>query len=128
MKKNILSKTIVALGFVLAAVMFTGCSKDDAASDYFYTMGIEDYSYSGSSLVGPMGYLAELNIPGHFSVTAENESDADAQARSRFTEEMKKIDPEQLETSASGTYSFRYVLTAVVGNRTLDERAFTNRQ
>ena len=130
MNKRMLFKTIAALGFVLAAFMFTGCSEDDAASDYFYTIGIEDYYYSGSSLAGPMGYLSDLNIPGHFSLTAEHESDADAQARSRFEAEMNKIDPAQMDASAAGgSYSFRYVLRPVGGDeKALDERTFTNRQ
>ncbi|WP_419522533.1 hypothetical protein [Alistipes finegoldii] len=128
MKRNIFIKTLASLGFVLAAFLFTGCSKDDADSDYFYTVGIEDYNYTGSSLLGPMGYLSELDIADRFTITAGKESDADAQALSRFEAEMNKIDRDRLDASASGTYSFRYVLTSVSGHRMLDQRTFTNRQ
>ena len=127
MKRNIIIKTIAALGFVLVACLFTGCGEEDSDSDYYYTIGMEDYSYGGGSLLDQMNYLKGLNIPGHFSVTAGNESDADAQALTRFESEMDKIDRDQLDASASGSYSFRYVLTSVAGHRVLDERTFSNR-
>ena len=126
MQKNI-TKGIALLAMVLAALQ-TGCI-DDKELDYLYTVGVEDYSYTGSSLLGPMGYLSGLDIAGRFTITAEKESDADAQARSRFEAEMNKIDPAQLETSAAGgSYSFRYVLRPVGGDgKALAERTFTNR-
>lgn len=128
MKKEHFSKTIAALAMALAALL-TGCI-DDKELDYLYTVGIEDYSYTGSSLLGPMDYLSGLDIADRFTITAEKESDADAQARSRFEAEMNKIDPAQLETSAAGgSYSFRYVLRPVGGDeKALAERTFTNRQ
>lgn len=128
MKKEHFSKTIAALAMALVALL-TGCI-DDKELDYLYTVGIEDYSYTGSSLLGPMDYLSGLDIADRFTITAEKESDADAQARSRFEAEMNKIDPAQLETSAAGgSYSFRYVLRPVGGDeKALAERTFTNRQ
>ena len=127
MKKEHFSKTIAALAMALAALL-TGCI-DDKELDYLYTVGIEDYSYTGSSLLGPMDYLSGLDIADRFTITAEKESDADAQARSRFEAEMNKIDPAQLETSAAGgSYSFRYVLRPEGCTEVLDERTFTNRQ
>ena len=126
MQKNI-TKGIALLAMVLAALQ-TGCI-DDKELDYLYTVGVEDYSYTGSSLLGPMGYLSGLDIAGRFTITAEKESDADAQARSRFEAEMNKIDPAQLETSAAGgSYSFRYVLRPEGCTNVLDERTFTDRQ
>lgn len=118
------------LAMVLAALL-TGCI-DDKELDYLYTVGIEDYSYTGeggSSLPGPMDYLSGLDIADRFTITAEKESDADAQARSRFEAEMDKIDPAQMDTfAAGGSYSFRYVLRPVGGDeKALAERTFTNR-
>ena len=131
MKKNIFSKTIAALAVALVAfaTLLTGCI-DDKELDYLYTVGIEDYSYTGSSLLGPMGYLSGLNIADRFTITAEKDSDADAQALSRFEAEMNKIDPAQMDASAAGgSYNFRYVLRPVGGDeKALDERTFTNRQ
>ncbi len=82
MKKNI-TKRITALAVLLfaAMVVFTGCSKDED-KDYLYTIGIEDYSHTivGESSTSPIGYLSGLNIADGFTITAENESDADVQA------------------------------------------------
>lgn len=127
MQKTI-TKGIALLAMALAALL-TGCI-DDKELDYLYTVGIEDYSYTGSSLLGPMGYLSGLDIADRFTITAEKESDADAQALSRFEAEMNKIDPAQMDASAAGgSYSFRYVLRPVGGDeKALDERTFTNRQ
>lgn len=116
---------------VAFASLLTGCI-DDKELDYLYTVGIEDYDYTvegGSLLSGPMGYLSGLDIADRFTVTAEKESDADAQARSRFGAEMSKIDPTALDVSAAGgSYRFRYVLRPVGGTeKTLAERTFTNR-
>ena len=118
----------LAVALVAFATLLTGCEHKEL--DYLYTVGIEDYSYTGSSLLGPMGYLSGLDIADRFAITAEKESDADAQALSRFEVEMNKIDPAQLETSAAGgSYSFRYVLRPVGGNaQTLGDWTFTNRQ
>ena len=116
---------LLAMAFV---TLLTGCI-DDKELDYLYTVGIEDYSYTGSSLLGPMGYLSGLDIADRFTITAEKESDADAQALSRFEVEMGKIDPAQLETSAAGgSYSFRYVLRPEGCTNVLAERTFTDRQ
>ena len=127
--QKIITKGIAMLAMALAALL-TGCI-DDKELDYLYTVGIEDYSYTGeggSSLPGPMDYLSGLDIAGRFTVTAGKESDADAQARSRFETEMNKIDPAQLETSAvGGSYSFRYVLRPEGCTNVLSERTFTNR-
>ena len=130
MKKKI-TKRITALAVLLfaAMVVFTGCSKDED-KDYLYTIGIEDYSHTivGESSTSPIGYLSGLNIADGFTITAENESDADVQALSRFEAEMGKIDLAQLNASAAGgTYSFRYVLTAITGEKLLSDRRFTNR-
>lgn len=130
MKKNVFFRTIAALAGVLVAFasLLTGCIYDKEL-DYLYIVDIEDYSYTGSSLLGPMNYLSGLDIAGRFTVTAEKESDADAQARSRFEAEMNKIDPAQMDASAAGgSYSFRYVLRPVGGDeKALAERTFTNR-
>ena len=120
----------LAVALVAFAALLTGCEHKQL--DYFYTVGVEDYSYTvegGSSLLGPMGYLSGLDIAGRFTVTAEKESDADAQALSRFEAEMGRIDPAQLDASAAGgTYSLRYVLRPVGGDeKALAERTFTNR-
>ena len=127
MQKTI-TKGIALLAMALAALL-TGCI-DDKELDYLYTVGIEDYSYTGSSLLGPMNYLSGLDIADRFTITAEKESDADAQALSRFEAEMNKIDPAQMDASAAGgSYSFRYVLRPVGGDeKALDERTFTNRE
>lgn len=119
----------LAVALVAWAALLTGCI-DDKELDYLYTVGIEDYSYTGSSLLGPMGYLSGLDIADRFTITAEKESDADAQALSRFEAEMNKIDPAQMDASAAGgSYSFRYVLRPVGGEeKALDERTFTNRE
>ena len=115
------------LAMALAALL-TGCI-DDKELDYLYTVGVEDYSYTGSSLLGPMNYLSGLDIAGRFTITAEKEADADAQARSRFEVKMGKIDPAQLETSAAGgSYSFRYVLRPEGCTEVLAEREFTSRE
>ena len=126
MQKTI-TKGIALLAMALAALL-TGCI-DDKELDYLYTVGIEDYSYTGSSLLGPMNYLSGLDIADRFTITAEKESDADAQALSRFEAEMNKIDPAQMDASAAGgSYSFRYVLRPVGGDeKALAERTFTNR-
>ena len=132
MKRNIFSRTIAALAVVLVAfaALLTGCI-DDKELDYLYTVGVEDYSYTGeggTSFSGPLDYLSGLDIAGHFTITAESESDADAQARSRFEAEMGKIDPAQLETSAAGgTYRFRYVLRPEGCTKVLAERTYANR-
>jgi len=112
---------------VAFATLLTGCKHKDL--DYLYTVGIEDYSYTGSWQLGPMDYLSGLDIAGRFTVTAGKESDADAQALSRFEAEMNKIDPAQMDAfAAGGSYSFRYVLRPVGGDeKTLAERTFTNR-
>jgi|GEM_PF-957345 len=126
MQKTI-TKGIAMLAVALAALL-TGCI-DDKELDYLYTVGIEDYSYTGSSLLGPMGYLSGLDIAGRFTITAGKEADADAQARSRFEAEMAGIDPAQLETSAAGgSYSVRYVLRPEGCTNVLAERTFTDRQ
>ncbi len=126
MQKTI-TKGIAMLAVALAALL-TGCI-DDKELDYLYTVGIEDYSYTGSSLLGPMGYLSGLDIAGRFTITAGKEADADAQARSRFEAEMAGIDPAQLETSAAGgSYSVRYVLRPEGCTEVLAERTFTDRQ
>ena len=127
MQKTI-TKGIALLAMALAALL-TGCI-DDKELDYLYTVGIEDYSYTGSSLLGPMNYLSGLDIADRFTITAEKESDADAQALSHFEAEMNKIDPAQMDASAAGgSYSFRYVLRPVGGDeKALDERTFTNRE
>ena len=130
MKKNVFFRTVAALAGVLVAFasLLTGCIYDKEL-DYLYTVGIEDYSYTGSSLLGPMGYLSGLDIAGRFTITAEKESDADAQARSRFEAEMDKIDPAQMDASAAGgSYSFRYVLRPEGCTNVLAERTFTDRQ
>ena len=120
--QKIITKGIVMLAMALAALL-TGCI-DDKELDYLYTVGIEDYSYTGSSLLGPMGYLSKLDIAGRFTIT-----DADAQARSRFEAEMDKIDPAQMDASAAGgSYSFRYVLRPEGCTEVLAERMFTDRQ
>ena len=126
MQKTI-TKGIAMLAMALVALL-TGCI-DDKELDYLYTVGIEDYSYTGSSLLGPMGYLSGLDIADRFTITAEKELDADAQAHSRFETEMGKIDPAQMDASAAGgSYSFRYVLRPVGGDeKVLAERTFTNR-
>ena len=125
--QKIITKGIVMLAMALAALL-TGCI-DDKELDYLYTVGIEDYSYTGSSLLGPMGYLSKLDIAGRFTITAEKETDADAQARSRFEAEMDKIDPAQMDASAAGgSYSFRYVLRPEGCTEVLAERMFTDRQ
>ena len=126
MQKTI-TKGIAMLAVALAALL-TGCI-DDKELDYLYTVGIEDYSYTGSWQLGPMDYLSGLDIAGRFTVTAGKESDADAQALSRFEAEMNKIDPAQMDAfAAGGSYSFRYVLRPVGGDeKTLAERTFTNR-
>ena len=126
--QKIITKGIAMLAMAFSALL-TGCI-DDKELDYLYTVGIEDYSYTGSSLLGPMGYLSGLDIAERFTITAEKESDADAQALSRFEAEMNKIDPAQMDASAAGgSYSFRYVLRPVGGDeKALDERTFTNRQ
>ena len=126
MKRNIAKRiALVALGL---SVLLTGCS-DDKELDFLYTVGIEDYHYTGSSLFGPMGYLSGLDIADRFTITAEKESDADAQAKARFDAEMNKIDPAGLDASAAGgTYSFRYVLRPVgVEAQPLAERTFSDR-
>lgn len=128
-KMNTLQKYLFCFLAVVLAVLLTGCI-DDKELDYLYTVGIEDYSYTGSSLLGPMGYLSGLDIAERFTITAEKESDADAQALFRFEAEMNKIDPAQLDAfAAGGSYSFRYVLRPVGGDeKALDERTFKNRQ
>lgn len=98
--------------------------------DYLYTIGIEDYSHTivGESSTSPVGYLSGVNIADGFTIRAGKESDADAQALSRFETETGKIDLAQLDASvAGGTYSFRYVLTAVTGEKLLSDRRFTKR-
>ena len=127
MQKTI-TKGIALLAMALAALL-TGCI-DDKELDYLYTVGIEDYSYTGSSLLGPMNYLSGLDIADRFTITAEKESDADAQALCRLEEEMNKIDPAEMDGfAAGGSYSFRYVLRPVGGDeKALDERTFTNRE
>ena len=111
------------------AVLLAGCEHKQL--DYPYSVGIEDYSYTGddgSSLPGPLGYLSGLDVADRFTVTAEKESEADAQARSRFEVEMNKIDPAALETSAAGgTYRFRYVLRPEGCAEVLAERTYANR-
>lgn len=128
MQKTI-TKGIAMLAMALAAPL-TGCI-DDKELDYLYTVGIEDYSYTGeggSSLPGPMDYLSGLDIADRFTITAEKESDADAQARSRFEAEMNKIDLAQMDAfAAGGSYSFRYVLRPEGCTNVLAERTFTNR-
>ncbi|WP_288708639.1 hypothetical protein [uncultured Alistipes sp.] len=132
MIKNGFPRTIGALAVVLVAFasLLTGCIYDKEL-DYLYTVGIEDYSYTGeggTSLSGPQDYLSGLDIADRFTITAEKEADADAQARSRFEAEMNKVDPAQLETSAAGgSYSFRYVLRPEGCTNVLAERTFTNR-
>ena len=115
------------MALVAFATLLTGCEHKDL--DYLYTVGIEDYSYTGGWQLGPMDYLSGLNVAERFTVTAGKESDADAQALSRFEAEMNKIDPAQMDASAAGgSYSFRYVLRPVGGDeKTLAERTFTNR-
>ena len=126
MQKTI-TKGIALLAMALAALL-TGCI-DDKELDYLYTVGIEDYSYTGSWQLGPMDYLSGLNVAERFTVTARKESDADVQALSRFEAEMNKIDPAQMDAfAAGGSYSFRYVLRPVGGDeKALAERTFTNR-
>ena len=125
--KTKVTKGIALLAMALSALL-TGCI-DDKEHDFLYTVGIENYSYTGSSQLGPMGYLSELDIADRFTITAERESDADAQAQARFEGEMNRIDAEALEASAAGgAYSFRYVLRPVGGDeKPLSERTFANR-
>ena len=127
--QKIITKGIAMLAMALAALL-TGCIGDKEL-DYLYTVGIEDYSYTGeggSSLPGPMDYLSGLNVAERFTVTAGKESDADAQALSRFEAEMDKIDPAQMDAfAAGGSYSFRYVLRPEGCTNVLSERTFTNR-
>ena len=125
--QKIITKGIALLVMALAALL-TGCI-DDKELDYLYTVGIEDYSYTGSSLLGPMGYLSGLDIADRFTITAEKEAEADAQALSRFEAEMGKIDPAQMDASAAGgSYSFRYVLRPEGCTEVLAKRTFTDRQ
>ena len=124
--QKIITKGIAMLAMALAALL-TGCIGDKEL-DYLYTVDIEDYSYTGSPLLGPMDYLSGLNVAERFTVTAGKESDADAQARSRFETEMNKIDPAQMDAfAAGGSYSFRYVLRPEGCTNVLSERTFTNR-
>ena len=98
-----------AVAWVAWAVLLAGCSHKELVC--LYTVDIEDYSYSGGSLPGPMGYLSGLDVADRFTVSACKESDADARARTRFDTEMTKIDPAALDVSAAGgSYRFRYVL------------------
>ena len=90
----------LAVALVAFATLLTGCI-DDKELDYLYTVGIEDYSYTGSWQLGPMDYLSGLNVAERFTVTAGKESDADAQALSRFEAEMNKIDPAQMDASGA---------------------------
>ena len=117
----------LAVALVAFATLLTGCEHKDL--DDLYTVGIEDYSYTGSWQLGPMDYLSGLNVAERFTVTARKESDADVQALSRFEAEMNKIDPAQMDAfAAGGSYSFRYVLRPVGGDeKALAERTFTNR-
>lgn len=118
----------LAVALVAFATLLTGCEHKDL--DYLYTVGIEDYSYTGSWQLGPMDYLSGLDVAERFTVTAGKESDADAQALSRFEAEMNKIDPaQQMDAfAAGGSYSLRYVLRPVGGDeKALAERTFTNR-
>lgn len=131
MFKSLVRRIAVFIAVVsVCAVLPTGCIYDKEL-DYLYTVGIEDYSYTGddgSSLPGPLDYLSGLDIAGHFTVTAESETDADAQARSRFEAEMGRIDPAQLDASAAGgTYRFRYVLRPEGCTKVLAERMYANR-
>lgn len=112
----------------VATVLLTRCIYDKEF-DYLYTVGIENHSYTGNSLPGPMNYLSGLNIADRFTITAESETDADAQARSRFETEMSKIDPAAFDVCAAGEpYRFRYVLRPEGCTKMLAEREFTSRE
>lgn len=128
MPKNLIRRiAVLIVGTFAAAVLPTGCIYDKEL-DYFYTVDVENYSDTGNSLPGPLGYLSGLDVADRFTVTAEKESEADAQARSRFEAEMNKIDPAALETSAAGgTYRFRYVLRPEGCAEVLAERTYANR-
>ncbi len=109
----------------LVAIL-TGCTEDKTV-DYLYTIGIEDYSYTGESIIGPLGYLSGLDITDKFIITSGSETDADAQAKVIFDAEMAKINISELANSVSGTYRFRYVLYSVQAGGEIADREFTNR-
>ena len=122
MIKNGFPRTITALAVVLVAFasLLTGCIYDKEL-DYLYTVGIEDYSYTGeggNSLSGPQDYLSGLDIADRFTITAEKEADADAQARSRFEAEMNKVDPAQLRLPPPGARTASAMCSVRRGART----------
>lgn len=125
--KNILNKwLLVAIAGVLS-LAFTSCESNDDNKTFIYTIGIETYNYSGTSLTGPLGYLTSLDLSEGFTVSAPDLTTANAEAITRFNAEMAKIDKAQLD-AIGGTYQIVYDLYSVSDAKAIASKEFSSSQ
>ncbi|HIW10665.1 MAG TPA: hypothetical protein H9888_04090 [Candidatus Rikenella faecigallinarum] len=111
----------------MLSLAFTGCEESTDQKTFIYTIGMEDYQYTGSSLLGPISYLSSLNLSEGFTVTADNLTEANAEAITRFNTEMAKIEKAQLD-AYGGTYYISYDLYSVSDAKAIATKEFSSSQ
>ena len=90
--EKLMNKWLLIAVAGMLSLAFTGCESNDDNKTFIYTIGMENYQYTGSSLLGPLSYLSSLNLSEGFTITAANLTEANAEAITRFNAEMAKIE------------------------------------
>lgn len=60
--KKLMNKWLLIAVAGMLSLAFTGCESNDDNKTFIYTIGMENYQYTGSSLLGPLSYLSSLNL------------------------------------------------------------------
>lgn len=126
--KNLLNKWLLIVAAGMLSLTFTACEEStDGQKTFIYTISMNQYEYTGSSLLGPISYLSSLNLSEGFTITAANLKDANTEAITRFNTEMAKIEKAQLD-AYGGTYSITYDLYSVSDAKAIATKEFSSSQ
>ncbi len=125
--KKLMNKWLLIAVAGMLSLAFTGCESNDDNKTFIYTIGMENYQYTGSSLLGPLSYLSSLNLSEGFTITAANLTEANAEAITRFNAEMAKIEKAQLD-AYGGTYYISYDLYSVSDAKAIATKEFSSSQ
>lgn len=125
--KKLMNKWLLIAVAGMLSLAFTSCESNDDNKTFIYTIGMENYQYTGSSLLGPLSYLSSLNLSEGFTITAANLTEANAEAITRFNTEMAKIEKAQLD-AYGGTYYISYDLYSVSDAKAIATKEFSSSQ